>query len=216
MKILLIEDDKHILDILEENFLDEGISFDSAIDGEEGEYKATTNIYDVIMIDYMLPNISGEKIVKSIRDNNISTPIIMLTAKSDIKDKIECFKLGADDYVTKPFDFEELFIRVQALYRRSLGGSSNEINIKNIKIDIDNKKVYKDDMEIILSNKEFELLMFLVKRKNSYVSKFMIEELWSERKIKSNVVETTIFKLRKKLGKEFIKNFKGLGYKIEE
>ena len=141
----------------------------------------------------------------------------MLTAKDETKNKVEGLRYGADDYLSKPFSFEELQARVEALYRRSSFDGSNKIRIKDITIDTTNKIVEKDNTTVSLSAKEYELLMFLVKNKNSYVSKFMIEEhLWTNQEfIASNVIEVTIFNLRKKLSKDLIKNFKGLGYKIE-
>jgi DNA-binding response OmpR family regulator len=127
-------------------------------------------------------------------------------------------KNGADDYLSKPFSFQELQARVEALYRRVISSGSNIIIIKNISIDIDKKIVKKDHIIVLLTAKEYELLMFLIQRKNAYVSKFMIEEqLWSNEEFtQSNVIQVTIYHIRKKLGKDIIKNFKGLGYKIEE
>jgi len=217
MKLLIIEDDENILSLLKRNFEEDGFTFDTALNGEDGEYLAITNHYDVIIIDWMLPEKNGVEIINSLRKQNISTPIIMLTAKSTLENKIEGIKTGADDYLTKPFDYEELLVRIEALYRRSVSNGNNLIKIKNLTIDIDLKEVKKDNKIIKLSKKEYELLMFFVQNKNSYVTSDMIEnQLWdSESYINSNVISVTIHNLRKKLGKELITNFRGLGYKLE-
>lgn len=217
MKILIVEDDDNILSLLQEGFEEENYIVDIAKNGDEAEYLALMNSYDVIILDWMLPLKSGILVLENLRTQSVKTPIIMLTAKDEIKYKVDGLKKGADDYLAKPFSFEELQARVEALYRRSSLEGLNSIQFGDIVIETDKKVVKKENQIINLSAKEYELLMFLVKHKNSYVSKFMIEEqLWTNQEfIASNVIEVTIFNLRKKLSKELIKNFKGLGYKIE-
>lgn len=217
MKILIIEDDEHILSLLKRGFGEYNHSVEVAIDGADGEYMASINSYDVIVLDWMLPSKDGLEVLKELRIKNIKTPIIMLTAKADIDDRVLGLKNGADDYLPKPFSFKELLARVEALYRRTISSGSNTIQIKDIIIDIDSKRVKKDDIELILTQKEYELLLFLVKHKNAMVSNAMIEEqLWSEEEyINSNVIQVTIYHLRKKIGKDFIKSFRGLGYCVE-
>lgn len=218
MKILIVEDDENILSLLKRGFEEEGYIIDTASDGEDGEYLATTNSYDVIILDWMLPIKSGIEIIESIRERNIATPTIMLTAKSEIDDRVLGLTKGADDYLSKPFSFKELLARVQALYRRVVSsGSGNKIEIKDIVIDLDAKSISKDGKDIVLTQKEYELLLFLVKNKNATVSNGMIEEqLWNDEEyISSNVIQVTVYNLRKKIGKEFIKSFRGLGYKVE-
>jgi len=139
MKLLIIEDDKNILSFLTRGFKEDGYITDSATSGADGEYLALMNHYDVIVLDWMLPNKNGIKVLESLRAQNISTPIIMLTAKSMLKDKIDGIKTGADDYLTKPFEYEELLVRVEALYRRSVGDGKNTLKIKNLTIEINNK-----------------------------------------------------------------------------
>lgn len=217
MKILIVEDDENILSLLKDGFEEENYIVDVAMDGEDAQYLAQINNYDTIILDWMLPIQSGIEVLQNLRDENINTPVIMLTAKDEIKNKVEGLKCGADDYLSKPFSFEELQARVEALYRRLSFNGSNKVQIQNITIDIDKKIVQKDDVVVNLTLKEYDLLIFLIKNKNSYVSKFMIEDqLWNNQEfIASNVIEVTIFNLRKKISKKFIKNFKGLGYKIE-
>ncbi|MGB5867158.1 MAG: response regulator transcription factor [Arcobacteraceae bacterium] len=217
MKILIIEDDENILAVLKRGFEEENYIIDSASNGEDGEYLALTNSYDLILLDWMLPLKSGIEVLENLRQQSILTPVIMLTAKDDIDDKVLGLTYGADDYMSKPFSFKELIARVNALYRRSLSSTTNKLQIKDIVIDIDSKVVTKDEQEVIMTQKEYELLLFLVKNQNKLVSNPIIEEqLWNnEEYINSNVIQVTIYNLRKKLGKDFIKSSRGLGYKIE-
>jgi len=217
MKILIIEDDKNILSFLTRGFEEDGFTVDSATTGDDGEYLATVNQYDVIILDWMLPNKSGIEILESLKQKGITTPIIMLTAKSMLKDKINGIKTGADDYLTKPFEYEELLVRVEALYRRSVNSGSSVIKLKNLTIDIDNKIVKKDDELLKLTRKEYELLTFFIKNRNAVISKNMIEEqLWNnETFINSNVISVTMHHLRAKIGKDMISSNRGLGYKLE-
>ena len=217
MKILIIEDDENILAVLKRGFEEEDYVIDTSLDGEEGEYLATINEYDLILLDWMLPLKNGLEVLQSLRKQKIMTPIIMLTAKDDVDDRVKGLTYGADDYVSKPFSFKELLARANALYRRTLSVSTNILQIRDIVIDIDSKTVHKNDEQITMTNKEYELLLFLSKNKNKLVSNVMIEEqLWNnDEYINSNVIQVTVYNLRKKLGKEFIASSRGLGYKIE-
>ncbi|QOR61243.1 response regulator transcription factor [Sulfurovum sp. ST-21] len=217
MKILIVEDEEHILSFLTRGFREDGHLVESSMDGEEGEYMSSTNRYDIIILDWMLPGKNGLEILHSLRNKQIKTPVIMLTAKGETEEKVAVLTAGADDYLVKPFAYEELLARVGALYRRSAMEGSNTISIQDITLDLDAKTVYKEGETITLSQKEFELLLFLVKHKNNMVTNAMIEEqLWSsDTVINSNVIQVTVYHLRKKIGKHLIKSFRGLGYKIE-
>ena len=217
MKLLIIEDDENILSLLQRAFGEDGYVVDSAMDGEDGEYLALMNSYDVIILDWMLPLKNGIEVISSLREKNITTPTIMLSAKGEIEDKIVGLKHGADDYLSKPFSFAELEARVEALYRRNISQGVTHLKIGDIEIDSDNKVVTKNTQRVELTSKEYELLLFLFKNKNAYVSNAMIEEqLWSNQEyINSNVIQVTVYHLRKKLGKELIKSNRGLGYKVE-
>ncbi len=172
--------------------------------------------FDVIVLDWMMPNLDGLETLKAMRKKSITTPVIMLTAKSEIDDKIEGLGWGADDYLAKPFNFKELIARVEALDRRATNGGSNSIDIGNIEIDLKTKLVKKANKTINLTAKEYEFLLLLIKNRGSYLSKLTIEDtLWVDEVPRSNAVQVNIYNLRKKLGKGFIKSFKGLGYKIE-
>lgn len=216
MKILLIEDDEKIVSFLKRGLEEEGYKVDVAMDGEEGRYMSEINRYDLIIIDWMLPIISGVEIIEYLRNKKITTPILMLTAKNELDDKIKGFKSGADDYLPKPFEFDELLVRIEALIRRNLKNYQNILNIKDIEIDLDNKTVKKNNKIIKLTAKEYELLLFMIKNKKTYVSNEKIkDELWRDKEyIDNNVIAVTMYHLRKKVG-DIIKNYRGLGYRLE-
>ena len=217
MKVLIIEDDESILNMLKRGLEDEDFVVDTALNGEDGEYLASTNHYDVIILDWMLPKKSGIEVLKSLRDKGILTPVLMLTAKDTTDNKIEGLNSGADDYLPKPFSFDELLARLNAIYRRSALKGSNKVTIGNIEIDFDAKLVKKDGKIVDLTAKEYELLEFLVANRGSLVSSQMIQDqLWSNDEfIESNVIQVIIYRLRNKLSKDLIKSKRNLGYYIE-
>ena len=208
MKLLIIEDEINLANSIKEYFIKKGYQADILNDGEVYLYEN----YDVILLDWMLPKKNGIDVLKEIRKTS-NIPVIMLTAKDEIKNKVEALKIGADDYVTKPFDFEELEARVESVYRRSKNLASNILKYKEIKINLDNKTVKYKNKEIILKPKVYELLVLLIKNKNSFVSKGMIAD---ELNIidESNVIEVLIYNLRKVFGKDFIKTYRNLGYRL--
>lgn len=217
LKLLIIEDDLHISSLLQRSFQEHNHTVELAQDGEDGEYLGLHNSYDVIILDWMLPKKDGIAILQSLRAHNINTPIIMLSARADVDDKVAGLEYGADDYLAKPFSFKELRARVETLYRRTLQSSKQILNFQELSIDLEAKTVHQDKKLLTLSAKEYELLLFLIKNKNAVVSNSMIQEqLWSEEEfMNSNVIQVTIYNLRKKLGKDCIKSTRGLGYKLE-
>ena len=218
MKLLIIEDDQNILSLLENGLEEDGHIIDKADNGADGEYLACLNKYDVIVLDWMLPLKSGIDILKAIRLQNVNTPILMLTAKDQTQDKIKGLRSGCDDYLVKPFNFEELNARIEALHRRFNNNYTKEIIVLNdVIINKETKVILKNDEELTLSSKELSILFLLIQHKNSFVSKSMIEDMIynAEQVVSSNVVSVTIHNLRKKIGNDIIKNFRGLGYKIE-
>jgi DNA-binding response OmpR family regulator len=217
MKILIIEDDEAILNMLKRGLEDEDFVVDTATNGEDGEYMAETNHYDVIILDWMLPSKEGIEVLKDIRKKGVLTPVLMLTAKDTTDNKIEGLNNGADDYLAKPFSFDELLARLNAIYRRSAMAGNDKIVIDNIEVDIESKVVRKDGKIVDLTAKEFELLEFLLANRGSVVSNEMIQEqLWnSEEFISSNVIQVIIYRLRNKLSKNLIKSKRNLGYFIE-
>jgi len=217
MKILIIEDDKSILSMLKRGLEEENFVIDTAENGEDGEYLATTNRYDIIVLDWMLPERSGIEVLKNLREKEIFIPVLMLTAKDTTENKVEGLNNGADDYLPKPFSFDELIARLNAIYRRTVLKGSDKIVIDNIEIDFDAKIVKKDGKIIDLTAKEYELLEFLLSKRGSLVSTEMIQDqLWSNDEfISSNVIQVIVYRLRNKLSKTFIKSKRNLGYYIE-
>lgn len=217
MRLLLVEDDPRISEMLKRGLEEEGYQVECCDDGEEGEYLARENNYDLIILDWMLPEKSGIEVLRALRDEKIDTPILMLTARGEIDDKVTGFRSGADDYLSKPFSFDELLVRLEALYRRSLGSSSHLWHEGDLEIDLDNKTVKRGDAPLSLTQKEYELLLFLIGRKNQTVSAETIrEQLWGNIEyIESNVIQVTVYHLRQKIGKDTIITQRGVGYRFE-
>lgn len=218
MKLLIIEDDLNILSVLRKAFEENNHIVDFTENGDQGEYLASVNKYDVIILDWMLPSKSGIAILKSMRLEKNNTPVLMLTAKDQIKDKIEGLQIGSDDYMTKPFILEELEARVEALHRRYINNYTRDIiEFQDIIVNQTSKIVLKNNVELKLSSKELNILLLLLENKNTFISKAMIEDMIynTEKIISSNVISVTIHNLRKKIGDDIITNFRGLGYKIE-
>lgn len=219
MKILLVEDNKKILDFLQKGLSQEGFVVDMAEDGKEGFYLATTNSYDAIILDIMLPFMSGILLCKSLREHKIVTPILMLTAKDDSDDIVAGLDSGADDYMSKPFVFKELLARLRVMQRRGIS-SAKELVFKDLKLDIQKKTVSRADKNIELTAKEFALLELLVKNQNNIVSESMIiEYIWDMNYANaSNLVKVYIYRLRNKIDKNFdkayIHTFKNFGYSL--
>jgi len=217
MKILTIEDDPNIRRQLKQGLGEAGHLVEEASDGGEGLYRAQMETFDVIVLDWMLPDISGIEILRRLRGEGMMTPVIMLTAKGELDDRVEGLQYGADDYLAKPFHFRELLARIEALYRRSATQGIEQIALGDLDVHITDRVVKRGSEPITLTAKEFDLLLLLIKHTGKYVSKFAIEDaLWSlEDPPRSNAVEVNIYHLRKKLGKEKIKSFKGMGYRID-
>jgi DNA-binding response OmpR family regulator len=219
MKILIIEDDMSVRNVLRLSLEAKGFVIDEAEDGEIGSYLARTNTYDIIILDNVLPKKMGGHICKEIREANIETPIIMLSSKAEVLTKVDLLNKGADDYVTKPFSFEELLARLSAITRRPKQLKVKKIFIKDIEIDLTSQILIKSGREIYLTRKEFALLEFLVEQKNKVVSRGeILERVW-EMSIDpfSNTIETHILNLRKKLKdskKRLIVAVPGRGYRI--
>lgn len=221
MKILVVEDEPTLNTFLVQALKSENHAVDSARDGEDGSFLARTNEYDVILMDYLLPGINGQEVIKEIRGEQIETPIIMLTVRSEIEDKVDAFALGADDYLTKPFSMAELSARINALSRRPKREKTEKIlSCGQISLNPDNFTVTFRDKEILLTSKEFSFLQFLIRNQGKILSRAKIlEGVWDMNGDPfSNTIEMHILKLRKKLGdkkQKIISTFPGRGYKLE-
>jgi len=221
MKLLIIEDDSSIRNVLRMSLEASCFTVDTAEDGEQGSYMARTNEYNLIILDNMLPKKLGKKVCQEVREAGKTTPIILLSMKSDILEKVSVLDAGADDYMTKPFSFEELLARIRALTRRPRTMAEKVLKIKDIELNTDRNIVTKDGAEIELTKKEFNLLEYLLQNKERVVTRGQImEHVWDINADPfSNTIESHIVNLRKKIGdhhKRVIKNIPGRGYKITE
>ena len=220
MKILLIEDDEKIVKFIQNGLKKVGYRIDIAKNGEDGLYMAQNNNYDVLIVDWMLPKISGIELLKQLKKEK-NTPALILTAKRDIDDKVEGLSV-ADDYLTKPFEFEELIARIKALYRRSHNLNDNVLKVADLTLNPDTKEVRRAGKLIELTAKQFELLKYLMINKNKIVNTDMIHSnLWEmDDEINSNVINVYISHLRKKIDKGFdkplIKTYRGMGFKLSD
>ncbi len=221
MKILIVEDDVKISLFLTKGLEEESYTVDSCFDGEEAFYLIQTNIYDLIILDLMIPNIDGVTLCKKLREIGNNTPIIMLSAKSSIEDKVTGLNIGANDYIAKPFSFDELIARVKVQLRdgKSL---TNILQIADLIVDTDKKLVTRNQKEIKLSSKEYMLLEYLLINKNKVLKEDKINHaLWNmDDETASNIINVYVYRLRKKIDKDYdtklIHTVRGMGYKISE
>jgi len=218
MKVLIIEDEKSVADNLKVGLEQHRFIADVAYTGEEGYHLIENYNYDIIILDLMLPDISGEDLCRKLRKDKIDSFILMLTAKKQIENIVEGLNCGADDYLTKPFEFSELLARLRALLRRSSKNKENILKTFDIKIDLDREQVFTGEKEVKLTKKEFMILEYLLRYKGQVVSRNQIlEHAWDRNvDIFTNIVDTHIKNIRKKLGKsgKLIKTIYGSGYRI--
>lgn len=221
MRILLIEDEKDIAEFIKISLNTEFYTVDVAGDGERGSFLARTNDYDLIICDYVLPKQNGPEIVKEIRQENQHVPIIMLSVKSEIDTKIDLFNLGVDDYLTKPFRFEELLAHIRAILRRPPKRDNQILKIDDLTIDVDRHLVKRGRQVITMTRKELSLLEYLLKNRGRVISRTTImEHVWDANADPfSNTIESHITNLRRKINlpgkKELIHTVSGLGYKVD-
>lgn len=218
MRILIIEDDK-ILAKTVEQCLGKKYEVDHAYDGEEGVLYAKQEIYDAIILDIMLPVMNGYEVLSALRNEKIYTPVLILTAKDSINDKLKGFRIGADDYLVKPFNREELVVRVEALIRRTTGNySENVIEFKDMVLDLNNRKMSANGKEVALQGKQFDMLEYLILSKNTIITKEQIfDKIWGfNSETTANVIEVYASGLRKELKKigydKYLKTIRGVGY----
>lgn len=220
MRILIVEDDAKIADGIRRGLVEQHYSVDIAPDGEEGEYLANTNDYDVIVLDIMLPKMNGWEVLRSLREGGLKTPILMLTALDSVEDKIRGLDYGADDYLTKPFNFGEFLARIRSLTRRQSDQKTSTISVADLTIDTASRSVVRSQKKINLSAKEFALLEYFMMNPNKVLTREMISEhVWDMNfDPQSNVIDSFIRFLRAKIDKEFtpelIHTVRGAGYKF--
>ncbi len=221
MRILVIEDEKHIADFIKQGLKEEGYSVDVAYDGEKGYFLAGTEEYDAIVLDLMIPKIDGITLCKKLRQDKINTPILMLTAKDSVHDKVAGLDSGAEDYLTKPFAFKEFLARIRVLLRKDKKAIPTKLQVADLVMDILTHKVTRDTKEIILTTKEFSLLEYLMRNAGQVVTRTAISEhVWDINfDTTTNVIDVHITALRRKVDrthkKELIHTIRGRGYTIK-
>lgn len=222
MKVLIIEDDQEIIKLLKISLKKEIFMTDYSTDGKKGLFIFQTNHYDLLIIDYNLPNKNGQEIIKEIRKENKNVKIIVITIDATLETKEKFFELGVDDYITKPFIFSELLSRIKAVMRRPDKTQTSIYKIDDLTVDVDRHLVVRDKKSIYLTFKEMMMLEFFLKNKGRVVSRtILLENIWDFNADPfSNTVETHILKLRKKLNPkkdktELIHTIKGRGYKFD-
>ena len=222
MKILLAEDEVDLNNVVTRYLKKNGYSVDSVLDGEEALDYLEYGEYDLVILDIMMPKVDGFEVIKKLRDKGNHTSVLMLTARDSADDKIKGLDLGADDYIVKPFDFNELMARIRAVVRRKYGNSSNKLVIGDLILDTSEKSVTRAGKQIELTGKEYEVLEYLMQSKNRILSREQIKEhVWDfDYEGDSNIIDVLIKNIRKKIdvedGKQIIYTKRGLGYVIKE
>jgi two-component system OmpR family response regulator len=222
MRILLVEDDQKIASFILKGLRAEGFAVDHALDGEDGLHLALTEPYDAAIVDIMLPKLNGLKLIENMRREKINTPVIVLSAKGEVEDRVKGLQMGADDYLTKPFAFSELLARLQALIRRSSDITEpTKLGVSDLTMNLITREVVRAGKKIDLQPLEFSLLEYLLRNAGRVVSKTMImEHVWDYYfDPLTNVVESRIYKLREKIDKGFptklIHTVRGAGYVLK-
>jgi len=222
MRILIVEDDRRIANVLKKGLSEEGFAIDLAYDGLEGQFLGESEDYDLIILDLMLPKLDGISVCKALRKKQIKTPILILTAKTSIEDRVEGLNAGADDYLLKPFSFRELTARINALFRRSQETLPPTLKVLDLELDPAKHAVRRDGRKIDLSAKEFAILEYLLRHKNQAVTRTMIlEHVWDYNfDPASNIVDVFVNHLRKKVDtqkeKNLIQTIHGVGFKLSD
>ncbi|MDO4639971.1 MAG: response regulator transcription factor [Leptotrichia hongkongensis] len=222
MKILLAEDEVDLNNVVTRYLKKNGYSVDSVLDGEEALNYLEYSEYDLVILDIMMPKVDGFEVIKKLRDKGNHTSVLMLTARDSADDKVKGLDLGADDYIVKPFDFNELLARIRAVVRRKYGNSSNKLVIGDLILDTSEKSVTRAGKQIELTGKEYEVLEYLMQSKNRILSRDQIKEhVWDfDYEGDSNIIDVLIKNIRKKIdiedGKQIIYTKRGLGYVIKE
>lgn len=218
MRLLVVEDEKKLNELITKKLEKEYYGVDSCFDGEEAVRYVEGTEYDAIILDIMLPKLDGFGVIKRIRAKKNRVPILLLTARDNIDDKVKGLDYGADDYLVKPFIFEELMARIRVLLRRNSGNADNVITIANLKVDLDAKTVFRDDVLIKLSGREYSILEYLIRNKGKILPRERIEDhIWNyEYEGGTNVIDVYIRYLRKKIDDGYtpklIHTVRGLGY----
>lgn len=222
MRILIVEDEQDLQNILVKRLTNECYSVDACSNGEDALDYIRMTAYDMIILDIMIPRRNGLEVLQTMRSEQINTPVLFLTAKDSIDDRVKGLDLGADDYLVKPFAFDELIARIRVLMRRQSGNTSNVFEIGNLVVDCNTHKVTRGNMEMELSSKEFAILEYMIRNKDVVLTREKIEQhVWNyDYEGGSNIIDVYIRYLRKKIDSQFdeklIHTVRGAGYVLRE
>ena len=222
MRVLIVEDAPKMAGLIRRGLSREGIAVDVAGDGEEALWKAEATEYDAIVLDVMLPGIDGLEVCHRLRAAGVGSPILMLTARDSVRDRVAGLDRGADDYLTKPFSYAELLARLRALFRRGGPRQSPKLQVGDLRLDPATRRVWRGDTEIELSAKEFAVLEIFMRRPGEVLSRFeLLEHAWDYNyENRSNIVDSYVRFLRSKIDKPFgvgsLETVRGAGYRLRE
>jgi heavy metal response regulator len=221
MRILLVEDEKKVASFIKKGLEEEGYAVDLAADGESGLHMALDRVHDMILLDIQLPKKNGLAVLHELRRHKVGTPVLLLTVRATIEDKVMGLDSGADDYLTKPFAFQELLARVRALLRRHSGNKQTVIQVADLSMDLAQRTVYRGEQKIDLTAKEFALLEYLMRNPGRVLSRTMIaEHVWDyDFDSMTNIIDVYVNYLRKKIDFEkepkLIHTVRGVGYVLK-
>lgn len=220
-RVLIVEDQKRLLNSLRRGLEEEGYEVETAATGEAGFFLATTKPLDALVLDLMLPGRDGMQILKELRGRGFGKPVLILTSRDAVEDRVKGLDSGADDYLVKPFAFAELLARLRALLRRNLGERELVLRADNLDMDLVARRVVRKGIELDLTRREFDLLEFFLHHKNMAVTREMIgREVWKEPEMWTNVIEVCINSLRKKIEqpgqRQLIHTIRGVGYALRD
>ncbi len=222
MRILVVEDERKLSSFIKRGLKEAGYAVDVADDGENGLFLAQSNPYDLIVLDVMLPGRDGIDVCRKLRKGNIATPVLMLTARDDLQDKVSGLDAGADDYLTKPFSFPEFLARIRALLRRNRGEKAASLKVADLELDILTRKAVRAGKEVVLTPTEYGLLEYLMLNAGQVVTRTMISEhVWNDDFDSfTNIINVYVNYLRNKVDsghdKKLIHSLRGVGYMIRE
>jgi DNA-binding response OmpR family regulator len=220
MRVLVVEDSRRLAGIIKRGLIEEGYTVDSAYDGEEAEYMAGSTPFDLIILDIMLPKKDGLAVCRDLRAKNVNTPILILTAKDSVEDKVTGLDTGADDYLVKPFAFSELLARLRALLRREVLPKTQKYQVGDLTLDPQSREVWRNGGRVELTAKEYAIIEYFMRRPNAVVTRTMLgESVWDyEFDGLSNIIDVYVRRLRQKIDHDgqpsLIQTVRGAGYRL--
>ncbi|UQU62458.1 response regulator transcription factor [Couchioplanes caeruleus] len=221
MRVLVVEDERRLAELLARGLREAGHTAEVRHTGGEGLLEATGGAYDTVVLDVMLPGLDGLAVCRALRERGVRVPVLMLTARGEVPDRVAGLDAGSDDYLAKPFSFDELLARLRALHRRATDPAATRLQAGDLRLEAGSRRVFRGDVEIELSAREFDILALLLTRAGQCVTRYQIlDEVWDgETDLRSNVIDVYVASLRAKVDKPFgrhaITTLRGAGYRLE-